>query len=90
MEPGAGSDLASVQTKASLVGDEWIIEGQKIWTSGAQYSDWCFVLCRTDSDAPKHRGISYILVPMKQDGIEVRPIKQMGGSAEFAEVFLFG
>lgn len=89
-EPGAGSDLANVQTKATLVGDEWIIEGQKIWTSGAQYSNWCFVLCRTDSEAPKHRGISYILVPMQQDGIEVRPIKQMGGSAEFAEVFFDG
>ena len=89
-EPGAGSDLANVQTKAILVGDEWVIEGQKIWTSGAQYSDWCFVMCRTDPDAPKHRGISYILVPMKQDGIEVRPIKQMSGGAEFAEVFFDG
>ncbi len=89
-EPGAGSDLANVQTKAALVGDEWIIEGQKIWTSGAQYSDWCFVMCRTDPDAPKHRGISYILVPMRQEGIEVRPIKQMSGGAEFAEVFFDG
>ena len=89
-EPGAGSDLANVQTKATLVGDDWIIEGQKIWTSGAQYSDWCFVLCRTDPEAPKHRGISCILVPMKQDGIEVRPIRQMGGSSEFAEVFFDG
>ena len=89
-EPGAGSDLANVQTKATLVGDEWIIEGQKIWTSGAQYSDWCFVMCRTDPDAPKHRGISYILVPMNQEGIEIRPIRQMGGSAEFAEVFYDG
>ncbi|MDH3200920.1 MAG: acyl-CoA dehydrogenase family protein [Myxococcales bacterium] len=89
-EPGAGSDLASVQTKATLEGKEWVIEGQKIWTSGAQYSDWCFVLCRTDPEAPKHRGISCILVPMKQAGIEVRPIKQMGGGAEFAEVFFDG
>lgn len=89
-EPGAGSDLASVQTKATLVGDEWIIEGQKVWTSGAQYSDWCFVLCRTDPDAPKHRGLSYILVPMKQPGVEVRPIRQISGSAEFAEVFYDG
>ncbi len=86
-EPGAGSDLASLQTKATLVGDEWVIEGQKIWTSGALHSDWCFVMCRTDPDAPKHRGISYILVPMKQDGVEVRPIRQMSGGAEFAEVF---
>jgi alkylation response protein AidB-like acyl-CoA dehydrogenase len=89
-EPGAGSDLANVQTKARLVGGEWFIEGQKIWTSGALHSDWCFVLCRTDPEAPKHRGISYILVPMKQDGIEVRPIKQMSGAAEFAEVFFDG
>ncbi len=89
-EPGAGSDLASVQTKASLEGDEWVIEGQKIWTSGALYSDWCFVLCRTDSEAPKHRGISCILVPMKQSGIEARPIRQMSASAEFAEVFFDG
>ncbi|MDH3726734.1 MAG: acyl-CoA dehydrogenase family protein [Myxococcales bacterium] len=89
-EPEAGSDLASVQTKATLEGDDWIIEGQKVWTSGAQYSDWCFVLCRTDPEAPKHRGISCILVPMKQAGIEVRPIKQMGGGAEFAEVFFDG
>ena len=89
-EPGAGSDLANVQTKATLVGQEWVIEGQKIWTSGAQYSDWCFVMCRTDPEAPKHRGISYILVPMKQPGIEVRPIKQMGGGSEFAEVFFDG
>ncbi|KPK17884.1 MAG: acyl-CoA dehydrogenase [Myxococcales bacterium SG8_38] len=89
-EPGAGSDLANVQTKATLVGDEWIIEGQKIWTSGALHSDWCFVLCRTDSDAPKHRGLSYILVPMKQEGIEARPIKQMSGASEFAEVFFDG
>ena len=89
-EPNAGSDLANVQTKATLVGDEWVIEGQKIWTSGAMYSDWCFVMCRTDPDAPKHKGISYILVPMKQAGIEVRPIRQMGGGAEFAEVFFDG
>ena len=89
-EPGAGSDLASVQTRAKLEGDEWVIEGQKIWTSGAEYSDWCFVLCRTDPDAPKHRGLSYVLVPMRQPGIEVRPIQQMSGSAEFAEVFYDG
>jgi alkylation response protein AidB-like acyl-CoA dehydrogenase len=89
-EPGAGSDLANVQTKATLVGDEWVIEGQKIWTSGAEHSDWCFVMCRTDPDAPKHRGISYILVPMNQPGIEIRPIKQMSGGSEFAEVFYDG
>jgi len=89
-EPEAGSDLANVQTKATLIGDEWIIEGQKIWTSGALHADWCFVLCRTDSTAPKHKGLSYILVPMKQDTIEIRSIKQMSGAAEFAEVFFDG
>ena len=89
-KPGAGSDLANLQTKATLVGDEWVIEGQKIWTSHASVSDWCFVLCRTDPDAPKHRGISYLLVPMKQAGVEIRPIKQMTASSEFAEVFFDG
>jgi alkylation response protein AidB-like acyl-CoA dehydrogenase len=87
-EPNAGSDLASVQTRAELDGDEWVVNGQKVWTSGAEWSDWCFVVCRTDSDAqPKHRGISYILVPMDQDGVEVRPIVQMTGDSEFSETF---
>ncbi|MEZ4287838.1 MAG: acyl-CoA dehydrogenase family protein [Polyangiales bacterium] len=89
-EPGAGSDLAALQTKATLVGDEWVIEGQKIWTSMAPWADWCFVLCRTDADAPKHKGISYLLVPMKQDGISIQPIEQITGGAEFAEVFFDG
>jgi alkylation response protein AidB-like acyl-CoA dehydrogenase len=90
-EPNAGSDLANVQTRAELVGDEWVINGQKVWTSGAEWSDWIFVLCRTDADAtPKHRGISYFLVPMRQEGIEIRPIVQITGDAEFSEVFFDG
>jgi alkylation response protein AidB-like acyl-CoA dehydrogenase len=89
-EPNAGSDLANVQTKAELAGDEWIITGQKVWTSGAQWSDWCFVICRTEPDAPNHHALSYLLVPMKQPGIEVRPIVQMTGTSEFSEVFFEG
>lgn len=87
-EPAAGSDLANVQTRAELEGGEWVLNGQKVWTSGAAWSDWCFVVCRTDPEArPKHRGISYILCAMDQPGVEVRPIVQMTGDAEFSEVF---
>jgi alkylation response protein AidB-like acyl-CoA dehydrogenase len=86
-EPNAGSDLANVQTKARREGDEWIIDGQKVWTSLAQWSDWCFVLCRTNPAAPSHQALSYILVPMRQPGIEIRPIVQMTGDSEFSEVF---
>jgi alkylation response protein AidB-like acyl-CoA dehydrogenase len=87
-EPGAGSDLASLKTRGELVGDEWVINGHKIWTTGAREADYMFCLCRTEPDAPKHAGISYLLVPMKQAGVDVRPLKQMNGSAEFNEIFL--
>jgi len=89
-EPNAGSDLANVQTRAVLDGDEWVITGQKVWTSYAQWAQWCFVVCRTDSEAPRHRGLSYLLVPMDQPGVDVRPIRQITGTSEFNEVFFDG
>jgi alkylation response protein AidB-like acyl-CoA dehydrogenase len=89
-EPGAGSDLANVATKAVRDGDEWVIDGQKIWTSSAQFAQWIFVVCRTTPGSSRHEGLSFLLVPMDQPGIEVRPIKQLTGGAEFNEVFFTG
>jgi alkylation response protein AidB-like acyl-CoA dehydrogenase len=89
-EPNAGSDLANVQTRAERKGDKWILHGQKIWTSHAHISDWCFVVCRTDPSASKHKGISYLLVPMHQPGVSIRPIQQMTATSEFNEVFFDG
>jgi alkylation response protein AidB-like acyl-CoA dehydrogenase len=86
-EPGAGSDLASLQSRAELVGDEWVLTGQKIWTSQADEADMMFGLFRTEPDAPKHAGISYLLVPMNTPGITVRPLTMMQGGTDFCEVF---
>ncbi len=86
-EPNAGSDLSNVQTRAVLDGDQWVINGQKVWTTLAHRSDWCFAVVRTDTEAPAHKGISYLLVPMKQPGVTARPLEQMTGTAEFNEVF---
>jgi alkylation response protein AidB-like acyl-CoA dehydrogenase len=89
-EPGAGSDLANVKTRARLEGDKYIIDGQKIWTSMGTIADWCFVVARTEPGSVGNKGLSFLMVPMDQPGVDARPIRQMTGEAEFAEVFFDG
>ncbi|MFV8162105.1 acyl-CoA dehydrogenase IpdE1 [Mycobacterium sp. 134] len=86
-EPNAGSDLANVATTAELVGEEWVINGQKVWTSLAHWAQWCFVVARTEKGSKRHAGLSYLLVPLDQPGVEIRPIIQLTGDSEFNEVF---
>ena len=89
-EPDAGSDLAGVRTRARLEGDEWVIDGQKIWTSLAQHAQWCFAVVRSEPGSRRHAGLSYLLVPMDQPGVEIRPILQLTNTTEFNEVFFDG
>ena len=86
-EPAGGSDLAALRTKAERDGDDWIVNGQKIWTSGAHYSDWAILVVRTDPDVPKHKGLSYFFLDMKSPGVEVKPIRQISGDSNFNEVY---
>lgn len=87
-EPGSGSDLASVRTRAELIGDEWVVNGQKIWTTFGDRADYMFALVHTEPDAPRHRNLSYLLIDMRQPGVTVRPLRQMTGESRFSEVFL--
>jgi alkylation response protein AidB-like acyl-CoA dehydrogenase len=89
-EPDAGSDLAAVKTRAVREGSDWVVTGQKVWTSGAQYSKWCMLVARTDRDAAKHKGLTYFLMDMEQEAVQVRPLRQITGESEFNELFIDG